>query len=45
MVAVPTVVFYTRGHADLGRSLVRFAFCKRDEVLDDAVARLERMRP
>jgi N-succinyldiaminopimelate aminotransferase len=45
VVAVPTVVFYTRGHADLGRSLVRFAFCKRDEVLDDAVARLERMRP
>ncbi len=45
VVAVPTVVFYTRGHADLGRPLVRFAFCKRDEVLDDAVARLERMRP
>ena len=43
VVAVPTVVFYTRGHADLGRSLVRFAFCKRDEVLGEAVARLGRM--
>jgi N-succinyldiaminopimelate aminotransferase len=43
VVAVPTVVFYDPAHAHLGRHLVRFAFCKRDEVLAEAVARLERM--
>ncbi|GAB3195698.1 pyridoxal phosphate-dependent aminotransferase [Geodermatophilus arenarius] len=43
VVAVPAGVFWTAGHADLGRHLVRFAFCKRDEVLDEAVARLTRM--
>lgn len=36
--AVPVSVFCT--DPDLGRTLVRFAFCKRDEVLSDAVARL-----
>ncbi len=43
VVAVPSVVFYTRQHAELGRHLVRFAFCKRDEVLADAVDRLGRL--
>ena len=43
VVAVPAGVFWTAGHADLGRHLVRFAFCKRDEVLTEAVARLTRM--
>lgn len=38
VVAVPSQVFYD--NADAGRQLVRFAFCKRDEVLDEAVARL-----
>lgn len=36
--AVPVSVFCT--DPELGRTLVRFAFCKRDEVLTDAVARL-----
>ncbi|MGY1735958.1 pyridoxal phosphate-dependent aminotransferase [Geodermatophilus sp. SYSU D00684] len=45
VVAVPAGVFWTAGHADLGRHLVRFAFCKRDEVLTEAVARLGRMSP
>jgi N-succinyldiaminopimelate aminotransferase len=36
-------VFWTAGHAGRGRHLVRFAFCKRDEVLGEAVARLGRM--
>ncbi len=36
--AVPVSVFCT--DPALGRTLVRFAFCKRDEVLTDAVARL-----
>jgi N-succinyldiaminopimelate aminotransferase len=43
VVAVPTVVFYDPAHAHLGRHLVRFAFCKRDEVLGQAVARLRRL--
>ena len=38
MVAVPNVVFYDDKAA--GRSLVRFTFCKRPEVLDEAIRRL-----
>lgn len=38
VVAVPSQVFCD--NADAGRHLVRFAFCKRDEVLDEAVDRL-----
>ncbi len=41
VVAVPTQVFYD--DVDAGRPLVRFAFCKRPEVLDEAVARLARL--
>ena len=44
VVAVPTVVFYDPAHASLGRHLVRFAFCKKDAVLADAVQRLRGMR-
>ncbi|WP_255411245.1 aminotransferase class I/II-fold pyridoxal phosphate-dependent enzyme [Blastococcus sp. TF02-9] len=40
VVAVPAGVFYTPEHAALGRHLVRFAFCKSDAVLAEAVARL-----
>ena len=43
VVAVPTSVFYD--DRDAGRSLVRFAFCKRDEVIDEAVARLGALAP
>jgi N-succinyldiaminopimelate aminotransferase len=38
VVAVPTQVFYDDPEA--GRRLVRFAFCKRPEVLEEAVKRL-----
>ena len=38
VVAVPNVVFYDDEEA--GRSLVRFTFCKRPEVLAEAVTRL-----
>ena len=38
VVAIPASVLYDDQAA--GRSLVRFAFCKRLEVIDDAVARL-----
>jgi N-succinyldiaminopimelate aminotransferase len=40
VVAVPTQVFYD--HEDAGRRLVRFAFCKRPAVLNEAVARLSK---
>jgi N-succinyldiaminopimelate aminotransferase len=43
VVAVPTQVFYDTAAA--GRRLVRFAFCKRPEVLDEAVRRLRALRP
>ncbi len=38
VVAIPTAVFYD--HPDVARSLVRFAFCKRESVIDEAAARL-----
>jgi N-succinyldiaminopimelate aminotransferase len=38
VVAIPHTVFYD--HVEIGRPLVRFAFCKRDEVLAEAVRRL-----
>ncbi|HXV93913.1 MAG TPA: pyridoxal phosphate-dependent aminotransferase [Pseudonocardia sp.] len=40
--AVPVSVFCT--DPGLGRTLVRFAFCKRDEVLTEAAARLAGLR-
>jgi N-succinyldiaminopimelate aminotransferase len=39
VVAIPVSAFSTHPEGAV-RSIVRFAFCKRDEVLDDAVARL-----
>ncbi|MHC0432458.1 pyridoxal phosphate-dependent aminotransferase [Streptomyces sp. O3] len=41
VVAIPNSVFYDDPEA--GRSQVRFAFCKRDQVLRDAADRLQRM--
>jgi N-succinyldiaminopimelate aminotransferase len=40
VVAIPTSVFYEDPGA--GRSLVRFTFCKRAEVIDEGVRRLRR---
>jgi N-succinyldiaminopimelate aminotransferase len=42
VVAVPNAVFYDDPAA--GRTQVRFAFCKRDEVLAEAVKRLSQVR-
>ena len=42
VVAIPHQVFYARVEA--GRPYVRWAFCKRDEVLDEAVRRLAPLR-
>ncbi|WP_079149125.1 pyridoxal phosphate-dependent aminotransferase [Streptomyces agglomeratus] len=39
VVAIPNAVFYD--HRDQGSPFVRFAFCKRTEVLQEAVARLK----
>jgi len=39
VVAVPSVVFYD--DVEAGRPLIRFTFCKRRDVLDEAVARLK----
>jgi N-succinyldiaminopimelate aminotransferase len=43
VVAVPTSVFYD--HPAEGRSLVRWAFCKREAVLAEALERLGALRP
>jgi N-succinyldiaminopimelate aminotransferase len=40
VVAIPSSVFYDPADPDAGRTLVRWAFCKRPDVLDDALARL-----
>jgi N-succinyldiaminopimelate aminotransferase len=42
VVAIPNAVFYDDPEA--GRTQVRFAFCKRPEVLQDALDRLEKWR-
>jgi N-succinyldiaminopimelate aminotransferase len=41
VVAVPTQVFYD--HPAEGRHLIRFAFCKREEVIDEAAQRLRKL--
>jgi N-succinyldiaminopimelate aminotransferase len=43
VVAIPSVVFYD--NRDAGEYQVRFAFCKRTEVLDEALRRLSQLRP
>jgi N-succinyldiaminopimelate aminotransferase len=42
VVAIPNQVFYD--DAEAARHLVRFAFCKKDTVLAEAVERLHRLR-
>jgi N-succinyldiaminopimelate aminotransferase len=41
VVAIPSAVFYD--HKEMARSHVRFAFCKRPEVLTEALVRLSRL--
>jgi N-succinyldiaminopimelate aminotransferase len=40
VVAIPSSVFYDPADPEAGRTLVRWAFCKRADVLRDALARL-----
>jgi N-succinyldiaminopimelate aminotransferase len=42
VVAVPNMVFYD--HQAAGRTQVRFAFCKRDEILAEAATRLSHLK-
>jgi N-succinyldiaminopimelate aminotransferase len=41
VVAVPTQVFYD--HQEAGKHLIRFAFCKREQVIDEAAQRLTKL--
>jgi N-succinyldiaminopimelate aminotransferase len=41
--AIPASAFYA--HPAAGRHLVRFAFCKRDETLEEGLRRLRALRP
>jgi N-succinyldiaminopimelate aminotransferase len=43
VVAIPSVVFYDNTQA--GQFQVRFAFCKKEEVLAEALSRLSALRP
>jgi N-succinyldiaminopimelate aminotransferase len=45
VVAIPSSVFYDPDDSTAGQSLVRWAFCKRDEVLHEALHRLARWTP
>ena len=45
VVAIPSSVFYDPADPEAGRTLVRWAFCKRPDVLDDALARLASWTP
>jgi N-succinyldiaminopimelate aminotransferase len=40
VVAIPSSVFYGPGDPGAGRTLVRWAFCKRTDILEEALARL-----
>jgi N-succinyldiaminopimelate aminotransferase len=42
--AIPVPVFCHPGGAERTRSLLRFAFCKKTEVLEEAAARLATLR-
>jgi N-succinyldiaminopimelate aminotransferase len=44
VVAIPLTAFVQEKHAAAYRPLVRFAFCKREEVVTDAVQRLKEMK-
>jgi N-succinyldiaminopimelate aminotransferase len=44
VVAIPSAVFYD-DNPEAGRTMVRFAFCKRPEVLKEAIGRLSVLAP
>lgn len=42
--AIPPSEFYSREHWDLAKNFARFAFCKTDDVLEQAVERLRKLK-
>jgi aspartate/methionine/tyrosine aminotransferase len=42
--AIPPSAFYSEVHQEMTGSIVRFTFCKSDELLDEAARRLARVR-
>ncbi len=42
--AIPPSFFYSEAHKPLGQTWARFAFCKRQETLEAAAARLKKVR-
>lgn len=43
--AIPPSEFYSKDHWDLAANFARFAFCKTDDVLHQAVERLRKLKP
>ena len=41
---IPPETFYSQEHAHIGNGYVRFAFCKSDELLEQAKERLLKLR-
>jgi len=40
---IPPTFFYSQGHAHMASTQARFAFCKSDDLLREAAARLEKL--
>lgn len=45
VVAIPPTEFYTPGNAHIGEEYLRFAVCKDDHILEEAIARLRKLKP
>lgn len=45
VVAIPPSEFYSKENRDLGADFARFAFCKSDDVLEQAVVALRKLAP
>jgi len=42
---IPPTFFYSQGHAHMASTQARFAFCKSDDLLREAAARLSKLNP
>jgi len=42
--AIPPSAFYSKEHQELGANIVRFCFCKKDSVLEEAGNRLQKIK-
>jgi len=41
---IPPSAFYSKENGFLGKNFARFAFCKRDDVMDAAAERLQKLK-